>query len=518
MGYPSVYPTGVTIYDKDKAASGYTIMSTPKGSLLIDMNGREVNLWAGLDGFPNKLLPGGQVFGSTGEAKGDASYQDQLDLLQVDWDGNVVWKWDHTELVADEGKPAAWQARQHHDFQREGSPVGYYAPGLEPRTDGGNTILLVHENSYHPEISDKLLIDDKTIEVTWDGEVVWEWRAAEHFEEFGFDEAARASLYASPSMRGDAGGDWLHTNCVSELGPNKWYDRGDERFAPENLIFDCRNANILAIISKKTGKIVWKLGPRFDGTEAERKLGWIVGQHHLHMIPKGLPGAGDLLVFDNGGAAGYGAPNELAPDGTSVVHRDYSRVVQFNPITLEVTWQYGPLEAGWLPFADGSRTYSPYISSAQRLWNGNTLICEGSDGHLVEVTPDHEIVWEYVSPYFKVPAPGFAYNLVYRAYRAPYEWVPQVERPEEVPIEPPDITRWRVPGASDERVRTTRVAGIDAEEVAPTGAPTLGRPVASDAAGADAGDGDDGHVDFCMLRFDKGQLTHINRATPKFDL
>lgn len=144
-------------------------------------------------------------------------------------------------------------------------------------------------------------------------------------------------------MRGEAGGDWLHINCVSELGPNKWYERGDERFAPENLIFDCRNANILAIISKKTGKIVWKLGPRFDGSDAEKKIGWIIGQHHFHMIPKGLPGEGDLLVFDNGGAAGYDAPNAIAPDGTNAVHRDYSRILQFNPITLEITWQYTPL-------------------------------------------------------------------------------------------------------------------------------------------------------------------------------
>ena len=41
-------------------------------------------------------------------------------------------------------------------------------------------------------------------------------------------------------------------------------------------------------------------------SEAERKLGWIIGQHHAHIIPRGLPGEGNLLVFDNGGWAGYG--------------------------------------------------------------------------------------------------------------------------------------------------------------------------------------------------------------------
>ncbi len=109
----------------------------------------------------------------------------------------------------------------------------------------------------------------------------------------------------------------MHINCVSVLGENKWYDAGDERFHPDNLIFDARNANILAIISKKTGEIVWQIGPDFSKTKELRKLGWIIGQHHFHMIPKGLPGEGNLLVFDNGGEGGYGNPNPSAPTVTT---------------------------------------------------------------------------------------------------------------------------------------------------------------------------------------------------------
>lgn len=90
MGYPSIHPTGTLIYDKERAYNGYTIFPTPGGALLIDMNGREVNRWAGLGGFPNKVMPGGQVFGTSGARGGAAAYQDQLDLLQVDWDGNIV--------------------------------------------------------------------------------------------------------------------------------------------------------------------------------------------------------------------------------------------------------------------------------------------------------------------------------------------------------------------------------------------------------------------------------------------
>ena len=62
MGYPTIYPTGATIYNPEKSWSGYTIFQAKSlGALLIDMNGREVKLWKGLHGFPNKILPGGYI-------------------------------------------------------------------------------------------------------------------------------------------------------------------------------------------------------------------------------------------------------------------------------------------------------------------------------------------------------------------------------------------------------------------------------------------------------------------------
>lgn len=160
MGYPTVYPTGVTVYDPERSYSGYTIFQAASvGALLIDMNGREVQLWKGLQGFPNKLLPGGQVFGSTGERNPRHGAQDQLDLVQVDWDGRVVWRFDQLEHVTDPGETPRWMARQHHDYQREGNPVGYYALGQDPLTDRGNTLVLVHENVRDPRISERPLLD-----------------------------------------------------------------------------------------------------------------------------------------------------------------------------------------------------------------------------------------------------------------------------------------------------------------------------------------------------------------------
>lgn len=64
----------------------------------------------------------------------------------------------------------------------------------------------------------------------------------------------------------------MHINSMSVLGENKWYDQGDERFHPDNLIIDARNANILAIISKETGDIVWRVGPDFNENEATKNL------------------------------------------------------------------------------------------------------------------------------------------------------------------------------------------------------------------------------------------------------
>ncbi len=54
--------------------------------------------------------------------------------------------------------------------------------------------------------------------------------------------------------------DYLHINNLSVVGPNKWFDAGDKRFNPDNLLLDSRNANFIAIIDKHSGKVVWRLG------------------------------------------------------------------------------------------------------------------------------------------------------------------------------------------------------------------------------------------------------------------
>jgi len=259
-------------------------------------------------------------------------------------------------------------------------------------------------------------------------------------------------------VRNAAGGlgDWMHLNSASALGPNRWFDSGDHRFHPDNIIWSSRNANIMAIIDKKTGTIVWRLGPDYSGTDALKRMGWVIGQHHAHMIPAGLPGAGDILVFDNGGQAGYGAPNPGSPTGMGNALRDYSRVLEFDPVTLDIVWTTAPSQPGRSAGGRrGSRIYSNFISSAQRLPNGNTMITEGAGGRLLELTPGYEIVWEYVSPFFER---RMGLNSVYRAYRLPYEWAPQAGRPTEKEVPRLDNSRFRVPGSTvQKRSKLTRV-------------------------------------------------------------
>jgi hypothetical protein len=449
----SVYPTGTVHYDPTKCWSGYTLFGSSlhapngRGAVLMDMNGNLVNRWKGLDGMPNKMLPGGRVLGSSGVRPHKYGYQDMLDVVQVDWDGNVEWKFDHLERIKDPRRKPRWMARQHHDYQREGNPVGYYVPGADPCVDKGYTYVLCHKTLVAPAISAHTLVDDVIIQVDWDGRIVWEWTCSEHFEELGFDEAAKNTLARNPNIQtfmGPGWGDWMHLNSCSLVGPNKWWDEGDDRFHPDNLIVDGRQTNIVFIISRATGNIVWKMGPDYT-VPALKEIGQVIGQHHAHVIPAGLPGAGNVMLFDNGGAAGFGSPNPGSPNGVSNARRESSRVIEFDPTTLKMVWSYPKAGPGPGPRAS---LFSGFVCSAQRLPNGNTLITEGNDGRLIEVTPEGETVWEYLSPY---PAGRMGFNLVYRAYRVPYHWVPQVDKPEEVPVARPDNNKFRVPGTVTRR-------------------------------------------------------------------
>jgi hypothetical protein len=429
----TVYPTGTTIYDPERAWSGFTVLS-PLGTqavIVIDMNGTVVKRWEGFNnsaGGPARVLPGGSVIAASGARP---PHQESLELVHRDFDGKVLWQFSRNEQVATGKGATVWSARQHHDWQRDDFPAGYYSPEYTPSVNAGTTLILTHTTRTQPKVADVPLEDDRLIEVAANGEIGWEWVASDHIDELGFAADARQVIKAAAAFnKGRGTFDWLHVNSATYLGPNQWFDQGDTRFAPNHVIISSREASLLAIVGRD-GRVVWRLGPDFSQGRELRAIRQMVGQHHAHLIPKGLPGAGNLLVFDNGGSSGYGFANPIAPEGRGAFARATSRVLEINPVTLELVWSYA-----------NPRFFSTNISGAQRLANGNTLITAGAGGRMFEVMRDGTIVWEYMFPLF---SGANASNAVYRAYRVPYAWIPQLTRPAERRVTPPPLGEFRVP-------------------------------------------------------------------------
>ena len=303
MGRPTIYPTGTTIYDPERCQNGYTVFTAPgKGVAIINMNGEIVRFYKDVNGFPPRVLPGGHVIVTRAPRGAAFGYQDMGDLTMIDIDGNVEWTFNKNQEVVDDGDPY-WSARQHHDYQVSGNPVGYWVPGMDPDPNFDKMLLLTHNDVRKPKISPQLLLEDRLIEIDREGNILWEWNMLDHFNEFGLDETAKNAMFRNPNTQhaGPEGqGDIFHVNCASYLGPNHWFDEGDERFNPENIIMDSRECNMMWIISHETGEVVWKVGPDFTETAELRLFGTIVGPHHTHMIPKGLPGEGHVMVYDIG--------------------------------------------------------------------------------------------------------------------------------------------------------------------------------------------------------------------------
>lgn len=428
----SVYPTGVTRYDPARAYNTYIVFGAPdEHTHLIDMNGNEVHTW-NYSGFPSELLDPRVARGKLGHVlvqyetnqgsgttptPGQPALFRNKSIAELDWDGNVVWKWGE--------KAPGGSAKQHHDWER---------------LPNGNTLVLA--NLTHPIPGFKLpaLLDDVIYEVTPSGDVVWSWKASDHLEEFGFTPE-QLKLVRDTSEQ-----DYFHVNNMTSVGPNKWFDNGDKRFDPNNILIDSRNANFIVIIDKTTGKIAWSLGPNYPKIDPKksivpRPVDQISGQHDAHIIEEGLPGAGNLLVFDNQGEAGYPSA-ELQTTGGS-------RVLEIDPQTKQIVWQYTGQDSD----TPNWRFYSSFISSARRLPNGNTLIDEGMNGRFFQITPSGEIVWEYINPYFgRTPVGGTGRqvysNWVYRAQPVPYDWVPSGTPHSENKVTPPDLSKFRVPDSA----------------------------------------------------------------------
>jgi hypothetical protein len=430
VGGTSVYPTGTTLYNPAKAFNTFVLLTGGDGfAHLIDMDGNSVHEWkngSDLTTYLDPVLTGGNpghvlVTLSTAEGQGTdlvpgaVTTRISKTIGEVDWEGKTLWTFGD--------KMPDGLSRQHHDWAR---------------LPNGNTLVL--SNLVHAVKGFKmpLLLDDVVYEVNPKGEVVWSWVAADHLDELGFT-AQQLEL-----VRNTSNGDYLHLNNMKPVGPNRWPAAGDPRFAPDNILIDSRNANFIAIIDRKTGKIVWRLGPDYPmantpptSRKVPRPVDRTSGQHDAQIISEGLPGAGNLLVFDNEGEAGY-PPVPVTLTGGS-------RVLEIDPVKQQIVWQYTGQDSG----APDWSFRSTHISSARRLPNGNTLICEGQPGRVFQVTREGEIVWEYVNAYprhTKDPETGrsVANYQLYRAQPVPYDWVPSGTPHSEKPVTPPSNTQFRI--------------------------------------------------------------------------
>ena len=388
-------------------ADSYTLLSVFKPErhksriVLINMKGQQVKTWP-LMGYPALMLPDGSVLGHHEHIEKSTGTPQVGGVVQMTWEGKEIWN-------SEDWKPeesAVMFTRQHHDIQLTPNPVGYFAPGQKHSYDG-KFLIMSSTEVVAPAVSDKQITDDMIYEYNLGGnETGFSWKSTEHIDEMGFSAADREEIKKNPNWEaGASAGDWIHLNSMSPLGRNKWYEElGDQRFHPDNIMISSRQAKILAIISKKTGSLVWRVGPDFSSGKPEHELGDLVGQHHAHIIPRGLPGAGNVLLFDNGGMAGY---------GENRVIRTYSRVLEFNPVTLKKVWEYRGADVK-------GGIFSLAMGGVQRLPNGNTLVAVSLNGQVLEVNSAGKTIWSHKMAADSDGSP----NYLYRAYRVPPEWLP----------------------------------------------------------------------------------------------
>ena len=410
---------GIGLIRSDPGAFvGYTLVSPlqSRSTFLIDMTGRVVNAW-NTDSTPSSLaylLPSGNLlraglapnapFGQTAGGGGK--------MQEFNWNGELVWDFAYGTATS----------AQHHDFIR---------------LPNGNIVLLVKEKKTAAEaiaagriastvegteVQPDALIEIKPMGKTG-GEVVWEWHLWDHLIQDHDKEKANYGDVAAHPERVDinynvvagrrANPDWTHFNAV------------DYNADLDQIVVSLRNFSEIWIIdhstttreaagktggrSGKGGDLLYRWGnPRAyrAGTADDQKL---YGQHNAHWIPRGLNGAGHLLIYNNGDTrpgVRYSSIEEIVPpmdtNGRYTVGPDK---------------KYGPDRSFWSYSAQNPADfYSVNISGVQRLPNGNTLICAGAPGIIFEVTPEKKVVWQYNAPGFGGRGGQNARN-VFRAYR-----------------------------------------------------------------------------------------------------
>lgn len=357
---------GVTTWQVDKAWNGYTIFCpmymTPhqmEGKqeckvFLLDMKGDIVHHWTipGMIKLHGELLPNGNLLCSVDESNvaNAGLVFTSTTVMELDWDSNVVWR--HVD--------------PYHDCHDR------------CRLRNGNT-LLMRSSTLSPEKQAKVkggvpgtenngkMYTLSLVEITPEGKVIDEMNLSDVLD----PDIDIITSYGAREL-------WPGLNSIEEM--------------PDGTIVSTSyNLSTCYIWDRANKKVKWRFG------QGKNKISF---PHDPQPLQNG-----NILIFDNGRY--YVAD----PNGqTSYFPPDFSRVIEVNPNTNEIEWEYraeNPVDF-----------YSTYISSNQRLPNGNTLICEGAMGRIFEVTKSGEIVWEYVSPIYTDTGIRFGKtNAVFRSIR-----------------------------------------------------------------------------------------------------
>jgi PKD repeat protein len=242
------------------------------------------------------------------------------------------------------------------------------------------------------------------VEVTptrpYGGTVVWEWHLWDHLVQT--NDATKnnyaVSISEHPELINVNGTGikipqfWNHVNGIDhnpQLDQVMLSIRGNsELFIIDHQTTTAQAASHTGGRYNKGGDILYRWGNPAQynrGTAGNQQL---YQQHHTHWIETNCPGAGNILIFNNGIGRGYSTINEIVPpvDGAGVY--SISPGAAFGPSSPTWTYMSSP----------SSNFYSAEISGAQRLPNSNTLICEGIKGNLFEVTSAGQTVWRYLCP------------------------------------------------------------------------------------------------------------------------
>jgi len=380
------------------ACDGYTLFAPlrSKHTYLIDCDGNLIHSWEGTStpGEAVYLLDDGSllrteaIYNPVFKAGGGGGR-----ILRLSWDGDLLWSFTYrSDSVI-----------QHHD--------------IEPLPNG-NVLLLAWElKSPQQAIAAGVpeervpmdgLYPEHIVEVrptsTYGGEIVWEWHLWDHLiqdadstrENFGVvsEHPELFNINAPLTGMDPRKADWWHANSV-DYNPSLDQIMISVRHHSEVWIIDHSTTTGEAAShsggrSDMGGDLLYRFGNPRSYRPGADSLRMLHDQHDAHWIEDDLPGAGNILLFDNGETRDprYSSVEEFTPpvDSSGSYRMDSSGV--FGP--TQIAWSYG--------HAEERRFYARYMSGAQRLPDGNTLVCNGPKGYFFEVTPTGSIVWRYVNP------------------------------------------------------------------------------------------------------------------------